>query len=119
MTRLQALELEEEPGPSAPHGSGSERPPQELGGVGGGVACLDDLQVVLDHQDGVAGIGQAVQDMKELADVVEVQSGRRFIYGDCIFASTNSTTSRARSTATCAASPVYTRAGIFPGMLFG
>jgi len=41
--------------------------------------CLDDLQVVLDHYDRVAGIGQAVQDMKELADVVEVQPRARLV----------------------------------------
>jgi hypothetical protein len=45
------------------------------------VGCLDDLQVVLDHDDCVAGIGQAVQDMKELADVVEVQPSGRFVQG--------------------------------------
>jgi len=87
-----------------------QNPPEELAGEGGGMGCyflraprhdelspivsalrtqvddpvgyLDDLQVVLDHYNSVAGIGQAVQDMKELADVVEEQPGRRFIQQD-------------------------------------
>jgi len=43
------------------------------------VGRLDDLQIVLDYEDGVAGIGQAVQDVQELSDVMEVQSGGRLV----------------------------------------
>lgn len=41
------------------------------------VRRLDDLEIVFDDQDGVAGIGQPVQHIEELADVVEVQPGCR------------------------------------------
>ena len=43
------------------------------------VGRLDDLQVVLDDDDRVAQVGQAVDDVEELADVVEVQAGRRLV----------------------------------------
>ena len=43
------------------------------------VSRFDHLEVVLDHYDGVASIGQAVQDLQELADIVEVQPGGRLI----------------------------------------
>ncbi len=39
------------------------------------VGRLDDFQVVLDHNDGVAQIGQAVDHVQKLAHVVEVQAG--------------------------------------------
>src|SRR5574337_1349261 len=43
------------------------------------VGRFDDLQVVLNHQDGVTDISQAMQDLQELADVMEVQSSGRLI----------------------------------------
>ena len=43
------------------------------------VGRLDDVQVVLDHDDRVAGVDEAVQHLQQLVDVVEVQSGGRFI----------------------------------------
>ena len=39
------------------------------------VSGLDDIQVVLDHDDGVAVVAQAVQDREQLRDVVKVQAG--------------------------------------------
>src|ERR1700735_2232985 len=39
------------------------------------VGGLDDVEVVLDDDDGVAGLDQAGQHAQELADVVEVQAG--------------------------------------------
>jgi len=39
------------------------------------VGGLDDLEVVLDHHDGVALVAQAVQDVQQLLDVVEMQPG--------------------------------------------
>src|SRR6184192_2383585 len=39
------------------------------------VGGLDDIEVVLDHHDGVALVAQAVQDMQQLLDVVEMQPG--------------------------------------------
>src|SRR5690606_28486510 len=35
---------------------------------------LDDVEVVLDHEDGVAGVHQPLQHLEELADVLEVQT---------------------------------------------
>ena len=43
------------------------------------VGCLDNIQVVLDDKHGIAGIPQSVQDIQELLDVGEVQTGRGFI----------------------------------------
>ena len=39
------------------------------------VGVADDVEVVLDDDDGVAEIGEAVEDFEELANVVEVQAG--------------------------------------------
>ena len=39
------------------------------------VGVADDVEVVLDDDDGVAEVGEAVQDFEELADVVEVEAG--------------------------------------------
>ena len=39
------------------------------------IGGLDDVQVVLDNQDGVAGGDQAVQDGDQLLDIGEVQAG--------------------------------------------
>ena len=43
------------------------------------VGGLDDIEIVLDDDDRVAARGESVQHGKELADVVEMQAGRRFI----------------------------------------
>ena len=43
------------------------------------VGGLDDVEVVLDHQDGVALVDQAGQHAEQLADVLEVQAGRRLV----------------------------------------
>ena len=43
------------------------------------VGRLDDVEVVLDDDDRVAQIDQAVQHVEQLADVVEVQAGRRLV----------------------------------------
>jgi hypothetical protein len=39
------------------------------------VGGLDHVQVVLDHDDGVAGVAQLVQHLQQQPDVVEVQAG--------------------------------------------
>ena len=39
------------------------------------VGVADDVEVVLDDDDGVAEVGEAVQDFEQLADVVEVEAG--------------------------------------------
>jgi hypothetical protein len=39
------------------------------------VGVADDVEVVLDDDDGVAEVGEAVKDFEELADVVEVEAG--------------------------------------------
>src|SRR5581483_9257644 len=43
------------------------------------VGGLDHVQIVLDDEDGVARVGQAVQDIEQLANVVEMKPGGRFI----------------------------------------
>ena len=39
------------------------------------VGGFDDLQIVLDDNDGVAGVDQSVEDFEEFADVFEMQAG--------------------------------------------
>src|SRR5580658_6829017 len=39
------------------------------------VGVADDVEIVLDDDDGVAEVGEAVEDFEELADVVEVETG--------------------------------------------
>ena len=39
------------------------------------VGVADDVEVVLDDDDGVAEVGEAMEDVEELADVVEVEAG--------------------------------------------
>jgi hypothetical protein len=39
------------------------------------VGVADDVEVVLDDDDGVAEVGEAVEDLEELADVIEVEAG--------------------------------------------
>ena len=43
------------------------------------VGGLDDVEVVLDDDDGVAGVGQAVEHAEEPVDVLEVQAGGRLV----------------------------------------
>ena len=43
------------------------------------VGGLDDVEVVLDHEHGVAGVDEALQHDEQLAHVVEVQAGRRLV----------------------------------------
>src|SRR6185369_433553 len=43
------------------------------------VGGLDDVEVVLDHDDRVAVVAQAMQHLEQLLDVVEVQSRRRLV----------------------------------------
>ena len=43
------------------------------------VGGLDDVEVVLDHDDGVAAVDQPVQHVEQPLDVGEVQAGRRLV----------------------------------------
>ena len=43
------------------------------------VGRLDDVEVVLDHDHRVAQRREPVEDFEELADVVEVEAGRRLV----------------------------------------
>ena len=43
------------------------------------IGASDDVEVVLDHDDGVALIDELVQDVQQLAGVLEVQAGRRLV----------------------------------------
>ncbi len=43
------------------------------------VGDLDDIQVVLDHNDGVAVLDQLLQHLQQLARILEVQAGRRLV----------------------------------------
>ena len=43
------------------------------------VCCLDDIQIVLNDDNGVSVITQAVQDREQHLDVLEMQSRRRFV----------------------------------------
>src|SRR5687768_16253785 len=43
------------------------------------VRRLDDVEVVLDHQDGVPAIDEAVQHFEQQPDILEVQSCRGFV----------------------------------------
>src|SRR5690606_36338033 len=43
------------------------------------VGGLDDVEVVLDDDDGVAGVDDALQDAQQLADVLEVQARGRLV----------------------------------------
>jgi len=47
------------------------------------VGSLDNVEVVLDHDDGVARVGETAEHTEQLFDVVEMQSGRRLIE-DCL-----------------------------------
>src|SRR6266550_3088916 len=43
------------------------------------VGPLDDVEMVLDHEHGVAGVDEAVEHAAQRPDVVEVQAGRRLV----------------------------------------
>src|SRR6185436_6971619 len=43
------------------------------------ISGLDDIEVMLDHDQGVAGRPKFKEDFKELGDITEVQSGRRLV----------------------------------------
>jgi len=43
------------------------------------VSGLDDVEIVFDHHHGVAVVAQAMQHGEQLADIVEVQAGGRFV----------------------------------------
>ncbi len=48
------------------------------------VGGFDDVGVVLDDENGIAEVGEAVQDVEELADVVEVEAGSGLVEGNAI-----------------------------------
>ena len=43
------------------------------------VGGLDHVEVVLDHDDGVAGVGEAPEHFEQAFDVVEVKPGGRLV----------------------------------------
>ena len=43
------------------------------------VGRFDDVEVVLDNDDGVAAVGKALQDAEQFLDVGEVETGGRFV----------------------------------------
>ena len=43
------------------------------------VGGFDDVEVVFDDDDGVAGVGEALEDLDELAGVGEVEAGGGFV----------------------------------------
>ena len=43
------------------------------------VGCLDDIEVVLGHDNGIAMIAQAMQYTRQLLDVVKMQVSCRFV----------------------------------------
>ena len=43
------------------------------------VGVADYVQVVLDDDDRVAQVGKTMQDLEQLADIVEMEPGSRFI----------------------------------------
>ena len=43
------------------------------------VGLLDHVEVVLDHEHGVARVDEALQHLEQLLDVGEVQAGRRLV----------------------------------------
>jgi hypothetical protein len=63
--------------------SGGNDLPALVAGVGAEVydpiGGFHDLKVVLDDEDGVAGVHQSLEDFEEHAHIVEVQAGGRFV----------------------------------------
>jgi hypothetical protein len=43
------------------------------------IGALDDIEVVLDDDECVAGVGEPVEDLDEFADVLEVEAGGRLV----------------------------------------
>jgi hypothetical protein len=43
------------------------------------IGGLDDLQIMLDHQHGIALVDQGMEHFEQLADVFEMQPGGRFV----------------------------------------
>ena len=43
------------------------------------VGIADDIQIVLDDDDGVAQVREAMQDVQQLLHVVEMQAGRGLV----------------------------------------
>ena len=43
------------------------------------ISALDHFEVVFDHDDRVPGIDQSLKNFDEQRDVVEMQTGRRFV----------------------------------------
>ena len=43
------------------------------------VGSLDDIEVVLDHEDGMTRVDQTIEDHNQLADVINVKTGGRLI----------------------------------------
>ena len=43
------------------------------------ICCLDDIQIVLDHNNRVAGIDKLIQHAKQQRDVMEVQTRRGLV----------------------------------------
>ena len=43
------------------------------------IGAFDDIEVVLDHDDRVTRVNEALKDFQEHAHVVEVQAGRRLV----------------------------------------
>ena len=44
------------------------------------VGELDDVEVVLDEHERVAGVDEPIEHLRELSNVVEVQAGRRLVH---------------------------------------
>src|SRR5690606_3163897 len=65
--------------PASPAPRASRLPRRLRPQVDDPVGTLDDIEVVLDDQDGVAQIDEAVNDGQQLADVVKVQPGGRLV----------------------------------------
>ena len=43
------------------------------------VGGLDDVEIMLDHHDGIAVVGETVEDLEELAYVLEVEASGRLV----------------------------------------
>ena len=43
------------------------------------ISRLDDIEIVLDHDDGVALVAQSMENCQQVFDVLEMQAGGRFI----------------------------------------
>lgn len=63
--------------------TGDDEFPAAFAGVGSEVdhpvGALDNVEIVLDHNDAVAGIDDALKDLEQHADIFEVQSSRRLV----------------------------------------